>query len=117
MAVEPVEGKVVSPVDGEISALFDTKHAIGITAKDGTELLIHIGINTVELGGNYFTAHITKGDMVTKGQLLVEFDIDKIKEAGYEVTTPVLITSGIEEEELSQKKEGAVKAGETLYVK
>jgi len=92
-AIIPSKGVAVSPVNGVISALFETKHAIGITAEDGTEILIHIGLDTVKLGGKHFTAHIKSGDKVKIGDLLVEFDIEAIKREGYEVITPVLVTN------------------------
>lgn len=92
-AIIPSKGIAVSPVNGVISALFETKHAIGITAEDGTEILIHIGLDTVKLGGKHFTAHVKSGDKVKIGDLLVEFDIEAIKREGYEVITPVLVTN------------------------
>lgn len=92
-AIIPSVGRAVSPVNGVISALFETKHAIGITSDDGTEILIHIGLDTVKLGGKHFTAHIKSGDKVKAGDLLVEFDIEAIKKEGYEVITPVLVTN------------------------
>ncbi|UYZ38036.1 beta-glucoside-specific PTS transporter subunit IIABC [Clostridium beijerinckii] len=92
-AIIPSKGVAVSPVNGVISALFETKHAIGITSEDGTEILIHIGLDTVKLGGKHFTAHVKSGDRVKIGDLLVEFDIDAIKKEGYEVITPVLVTN------------------------
>lgn len=108
LAIEPTEGKVYSPVDGTIQILFPTYHAIGIKADNGAEILIHIGMDTVKLNGKYFTPYIKKGDRVKKGQLLEEFDIDKIKKAGYLVITPVIITNSsdfaeIEDEGLSGK--------------
>ncbi|HIY20226.1 MAG TPA: sucrose-specific PTS transporter subunit IIBC, partial [Candidatus Blautia avistercoris] len=92
VGIEPSEGKVVSPVKGKIETLFDTKHAVGITSEDGVELLIHVGLNTVELGGKYYTAHVAEGDSVEAGQVLLTFDMEQIKAAGYDVTTPVLVT-------------------------
>lgn len=92
-AVVPSEGKVVAPADGEISSIFDTKHAVGITLGNGVEILVHVGINTVEMEGKGFEAFVKEGDKVTKGQTLVEFSIDKIKEAGYKTETPVIITN------------------------
>ena len=92
-AVIPEEGKVVAPADGEISSIFDTKHAVGITLENGVEILVHVGINTVEMEGKGFEAFVKEGDKVTKGQKLVEFSIDKIKEAGYKIETPVIITN------------------------
>lgn len=93
VAIEPSEGKLVSPVSGTVSALFPTNHAIGITTDQGAEILIHIGMDTVQLDGNYFSARTAQGARVEKGQLLIEFDIDKIKEAGFLLTTPVVITN------------------------
>lgn len=93
IAIEPAVGRVVSPVNGVVSALFPTNHAIGIVSDNGAEMLIHIGIDTVNLQGKYFKAHVKVGDRLTVGQLMIEFEIDKIKESGYEVITPVLITN------------------------
>ena len=92
-AIIPAVGRAVAPVDGVVSALFETKHAIGITSDDGVEVLIHIGLDTVKLGGEHFTAYIKAGDKVKKGDLLVEFDIEAIKKAGYDTITPVLVTN------------------------
>lgn len=93
IAVEPTIGEVVAPVDGVISAAFPTGHAIGITAKGGAEILIHIGIDTVQLEGRHFNALVKQGDEVKQGDLLVNFDIEKIKQAGFEVCTPIIITN------------------------
>ena len=92
-AVIPDAGKVVAPADGEVSTLFETKHAIGLSLDNGMEMLIHIGINTVELGGEGFTAHIADGDRVTRGQTLITFDKAFIEGKGYKMATPVIITN------------------------
>ena len=92
-AVADPEGRVVSPVDGEITVLFASKHAIGIHGADGTDILIHVGVDTVKLEGKHFTAHVMQGDKVKRGQLLIEFDPAAIRAEGYETTTPVLITN------------------------
>lgn len=92
-AIIPTVGRAVAPVDGTVSALFETKHAIGLTSDNGAEILIHIGLDTVKLGGKHFTAHVKRGDKVKAGDLLVEFDIKGIKEEGYEIITPVLVTN------------------------
>lgn len=92
-AVIPSEGKVVSPVSGVISAIFPTKHAIGITTDEGIEILIHVGINTVQLGGKHFTNHVAMNEKITKGQLLIEFDLKAIQNDGYDTTTMVVITN------------------------
>lgn len=91
VAIIPAEGKVVAPADGEVAVLFETKHAVSIRSDIGTELIIHIGLDTVNLKGEHFTAHVKQGDHVKCGDLLVEFDMDKIKEAGYDVITPIII--------------------------
>lgn len=93
LAVEPVKGVVTSPVNGTIAALFPTKHAVGITSDTGIELLIHIGMDTVQLEGKYFTAFIKEGDRVTTGQKLVEFDMEKISSEGFSLVTPVVVTN------------------------
>lgn len=93
VAIVPSEGKLYSPVSGTITALFPTKHAIGIVAENGAEVLIHIGLDTVQLEGKYFMAHVAQGDHIEKGQLLIEFDIEQIKAAGFDVTTPVIVTN------------------------
>ena len=114
MAVVPTEGKVYAPVNGKIVTIFDTKHAIGIKADDGTEILIHIGINTVELKGEPFEAHVVEGQEVKIGQLLVEFDIPKIKEAGYDVTTPVIVTNTYDYVKVDMVCSGEVKHGDKV---
>ncbi|MBC5636415.1 PTS glucose transporter subunit IIA [Ornithinibacillus sp. BX22] len=93
VAIEPTEGKLFAPVSGTVSALFPTNHAIGITTDGGAEILVHIGMDTVQLEGKYFTAHTTQGNRVEKGQLLIEFDANAIKEAGFALTTPVVVTN------------------------
>ncbi|WP_031555592.1 beta-glucoside-specific PTS transporter subunit IIABC [Oribacterium sp. FC2011] len=92
VGIEPAEGKVYAPFDGTVDMLFDTKHAIGLSSSDGVELLIHIGLDTVELNGQGFTAHVKTGDSIKKGQLLIEFDKDSIARK-YSTVTPVLITN------------------------
>ena len=95
-AVKDPEGKVYSPVDGEITVLFETKHAIGIHSAEGADILIHVGLDTVKLNGEHFEAKVAQGDKVKKGQLLLEFDAAAIKAAGYDTTTPVLVTNAAE---------------------
>ena len=93
VGIEPAEGKVYAPCDGEISMVFQTKHAIGLVAANGAEILIHVGINTVNLEGKYFDIKTQIGDNVQKGQLIMEFDMKGIKEEGYSLVTPVLVTN------------------------
>ncbi len=107
-AVDPSEGKVVAPADGEVSTLFDTHHAIGLTLDNGMEMLIHIGINTVELGGEGYTAHVSEGDKVKRGQTLITFDKALIESKGYKTITPVIITNPDDYSEIVKAAEGEV---------
>ena len=91
-AIIPSEGKVFAPADGTILSVFDTKHAVCFQSSYGTELLIHIGVDTVNLKGKYFTAHVKDGDVVKKGQLMVEFDKEEIEKAGYDTVIPMIFT-------------------------
>lgn len=93
VAIEPTEGKVIAPVDGVLTTLFPTGHAIGITSDNGVEILIHIGMDTVKLEGKYFTPKVKQGESVKAGQVILEFDIKAIKAAGYSLITPVIITN------------------------
>ncbi|MCR3759738.1 beta-glucoside-specific PTS transporter subunit IIABC [Clostridium felsineum] len=93
LAIVPSEGRIYSPVDGSVEAAFPTGHAFGLKSQAGAEILIHVGFNTVELEGKYFEVKVSSGQTVKKGDLLVEFDIDKIKKEGFDITTPVLVTN------------------------
>ena len=110
-AIIPEEGKVYAPFDGKVVGLLDSHHAVGMESTDGVEVLIHVGVDTVKLNGRCFTIHVEEGEQVKKGQLLLEFDIPGIKEAGYEVTTPVIITNSDEFHDVQMKAEGQVTAG------
>lgn len=92
-AIDDPDGKVYAPFDGEVTVLFETKHAIGLKSDDGIELLIHVGVDTVNLRGQHFTAKVKQGDRVKKGQLILEVDVEAVKKAGYPVVTPVLVTN------------------------
>ena len=91
--IQPSEGKLLAPVDGTVSVLFPTKHAVGLSSTDGVELLMHIGMDTVNLEGQGFTAHVAQGDSVKAGDLLITFDMEAIQAAGYPTETPVIITN------------------------
>ena len=114
VAIMPTEGVVVSPVDGEITTLFPSLHAIGITSESGVEILIHVGLDTVQLGGKGFKAHIKQGDKVKKGQHLLDFNIEEIKNAGYSVVTPVVITNTANYLEVVETEEQNVDRGNSL---
>lgn len=113
-AIEPAIGEVFSPSDGIVSVLFPTKHAIGITSEGGAEILIFVGIDTMKLNGEYFISHVQQGDKVRQGDLLIEFDMQKIKAAGYTVTTPIVITNSEQYADVKILKSGPVKAEENL---
>ena len=113
-AVIPEEGKVYAPFDGKVVGLLDSHHAVGMESTDGVEILIHVGMDTVKLNGRCFTIHVEEGEQVEKGQLLLEFDILGIKEAGYEVTTPIVVTNSDEFNDVEMKAEGQVTVGVEL---
>ena len=114
VAIEPSVGRAVSPVDGTVSTVFDTKHAVGLTSDNGAEVLIHIGLDTVKLNGEHFNTHVKPGDKVKAGDLLVEFDIEKIKEAGYPTVTPVIVTNTDSYEDVETLAKGEVKEKDKL---
>ena len=114
IAIEPAVGELVAPADGEISSTFDTHHAVGMTTVDGAELLMHIGIDTVKLGGKHFTYLVNEGDKVRKGQPLIRFDIEAIKAEGYPVTTPLIVCNTDEYATVTPKASGTVKQGDAL---
>ena len=114
IAIEPAVGELVAPADGEISSTFDTHHAGGMTTVDGAELLMHIGIDTVKLGGKHFTYLVNEGDKVRKGQPLIRFDIEAIKAEGYPVTTPLIVCNTDEYAAVTPKASGTVKQGDAL---
>ncbi|MBU5352244.1 beta-glucoside-specific PTS transporter subunit IIABC [Paenibacillus barcinonensis] len=93
IAIRPVSGRVVSPITGVVQTVYRTKHAIGLVSDDGVEMLIHIGQDTVQLKGQHFTAHVKDGDRVNAGDLIMEFDLQAIKDAGYETITPIIVAN------------------------
>lgn len=115
VGIIPVDGKVTAPVSGIVSTLFPTKHAIGITGDNGVEVLIHIGMDTVNLEGKGFTAHVSQGDHVNKGQLLMDVDLNVIKEAGYSSQTPVIITNTKDLKDIEITKVTTVQNGTPLF--
>lgn len=114
IAIEPSDGELVAPADGEISSTFETHHAVGMTTADGAELLMHIGIDTVKLGGKHFTYLVNEGDKVKKGQPLIRFELEAIKAEGYPVTTPVIVCNTDDYAVVEAKASGTVKQGDAL---
>lgn len=114
IAIEPSDGELVAPADGEISSTFETHHAVGMTMADGAELLMHIGIDTVKLGGKHFTYLVNEGDKVKKGQPLIRFELEAIKAEGYPVTTPLIVCNTDDYAAVEAKTSGTVKQGDAL---
>ncbi|WP_462289877.1 beta-glucoside-specific PTS transporter subunit IIABC [Holdemanella biformis] len=115
VAIVPTNNVVISPVEGTVSVLFPSKHAVGITTKDGVELLVHIGLNTVMLNGEGFTAFVKQGDRVVCGQKLLEFDKEFILSKGYSLQSPVLVTNADQFSDIVMNENQTVKTGEELY--
>lgn len=115
VAVVPTNGLVLAPVDGKIVQIFNTLHAYGICSDDGTEILIHIGINTVELKGNGFKSFVSNGQKIKKSDKIAEVDIDLLKEKGYSLQTPVIITN-IDSVKNPEYHMGNAKSGQTVII-
>ncbi|MFS0883298.1 beta-glucoside-specific PTS transporter subunit IIABC [Metabacillus niabensis] len=114
VAIDPSEGTVVSPVNGTVSAVFDSKHAVGITSEDGLELLIHVGIDTVQLNGEGYEYFIQKDQKIQVGDKLIQFDLEGIKAKGYKTITPVVITNSAEVGDILTANESPIKYGEEI---
>ncbi|UNP74966.1 beta-glucoside-specific PTS transporter subunit IIABC [Bacillus nitratireducens] len=114
VAIVPTEGVVEAPVNGEVTALFPSLHAIGIISDNGVQILIHVGLNTVQLEGKGFKTYVQQGDKVRKGQRLLDFNIEEIEQAGYSVVTPIVITNSADYLEVAESKEGNVDRGASL---
>lgn len=93
VAILPTDGKVYAPVSGEVTVAMDSNHAVGITSDEGSEILIHVGIDTVEMKGKGFVSHVQEGDKVTAGDLLIEADLQEIKDSNYDTTTMIIVTN------------------------
>ena len=113
-AVQPSEGRIVAPANGTVDMMFDTGHAVSMTTAEGAELLIHVGIDTVNLKGEHYTAKCKSGDTVRKGDTLIEFDLDAIKAAGYEVVTPIIVCNHDVFASVKTEGAGGIQAGDTL---
>ena len=113
-AVVPTVGCVFAPCDGEIITVFRTLHAITIKADNGAEIIIHVGLETVALDGKYYEAHVGDGARIRKGDLLLTFDLDKIKEEGYDVVTPVVVTNSADYQSVDMTGKNEVQDGDLL---
>jgi PTS system D-glucosamine-specific IIC component len=115
-AIDPEDGIVVAPFDGTVSMVFDTKHAIGLASNDGIELLIHIGIDTVQLNGKCFDVKVKAGDAIKKGDVLANVDLKGIVEAGYRTVTPIIVSNTDDYENISIAAEGKVRKQDKLLI-
>ena len=114
VSIEPTEGKLYAPCDAKVDMVFDTKHAINLVTEDGVEILLHIGIDTIKLGGKYYEAHVKNGDSVKKGDLLISFDIAGIKNEGYKVTTPMIICNSDNFTNIKSLATGSITPGKDI---
>lgn len=116
VAIQPEEGKIYAPADGTIEMLFDTKHAVSMTTTEGVELLVHIGLDTVALKGEHFTAHKGNGDAVKKGDLLISVDLEAVKAAGYDVITPMVVCNTSDYQTVDAVTGSDVNPGDTVLI-
>lgn len=114
VALLPAEGKIYAPADGEVTLLFDTLHAVTITTEEGVELLVHVGLDTVSLKGQHFTAHTATGAKVKKGDLLLTVDLEQLKAAGYDVVTPMVVCNTDDFASVEAITQDTVNAGDTV---
>lgn len=114
IALEPTSNEFVAPVSGELTSVFPTKHAYCLVSDEGVELLLHIGLNTVELGGEYFDCHVKQGQHVRRGEKLVTVDLQALKDRGYSVVTPLIILNSGQYHKISVAKQNVFQAGEPL---
>lgn len=114
IAIVPQEGKVYAPFDGVADTVFETGHALGLSGENGVEVLIHVGIDTVNLQGKYFQPKISSHEKIKKGQLLLEFDKEAIQKEGYEIVTPVIITNSEKYGQIQSLVSGQVEVGREI---
>ena len=114
VAIRPTDGKVYAPADGKVDMLMETLHAVNMTSEKGAEILIHVGIDTVELNGKYFKSYIKTGDLVKRVDRLLEFDVEKIAASGYNMIVPVIICNSYDYSEVEKILDKETKVGETL---
>ena len=116
VAIIPETGNVYAPADGSVISIFDTKHAVCLASSCGTELLIHIGVDTVNLQGKYFQAHVKDGEQVKKGQLLISFDKERIQKEGYDTVIPMIFTDLEDGRRLEVSAPGNIHIGQQAAV-
>lgn len=116
VAIQPADGKIYAPADSTIEMLFDTKHAVSMTTTEGVELLVHIGLDTVALKGEHFTAHKENGDAVKKGDLLISVDLEAVKAAGYDVITPMVVCNTSDYQTVEAVAGSDVNPGDTVLI-
>lgn len=114
VAVKPADGRVCAPADGVVSTVFPTGHAVGMTTRDNVEILIHVGLDTVKMNGEGFEIRCTDGQEVKKGELLIQADLEKISEAGYDTITPVIVCNSDDFSQIDKLTGNEVKAGDTI---
>lgn len=114
VAIEPDEGKLYSPCDGKVEMVFDTKHAINLVSDEDCEILLHIGIDTVKLKGKYFDVHVSNGQKIHRGDILISFDLDGIRSEGYKTTTPLIICNTDDYSSIESAGSGKISVGEHL---
>ena len=114
VALVPAENKIYSPVDGTVKTIFPTGHAVALVTREGAEILIHVGIDTVKLNGRHFNVHVKEGDVVKRGVLLLEADFKQIKDAGYDIITPVIVCNSQEFEKIEVQEAKEVVQGEEV---
>ena len=114
VAIEPSEGKLYAPCDGKIESMLDSRHALNIVSTDGCEILLHVGIDTVKLNGRFFRAHVSDGQTIKRGDLLLSFDIAGIKDAGYSVITPVVVCNSDDYSEVESVATGDISVGSEI---
>ena len=114
VAIIPSDGKIVAPCDATVDMMFDTGHAVSLVADFGAEILVHIGLDTVNLKGEHFTIHAKSGEKVTRGQLLMEVDLEAVKAKGYDVITPVVICNSGEYSTFKTQVDKTVAAGDEI---
>lgn len=114
IAIKPADGRIYSPTDGVISTVFPTGHAVGVTTADGAEILIHVGLDTVQLKGQHFKIMVEADQEVKRGDLLLEADLEEISKAGYDTVTPMIICNSSDFSKIECKTEGTVDAGDEV---